>query len=424
MSDQPFVVLRDLSRRHGGLGFGEQDTPGTPSFTADAEPHVERIELNPGDAEQLSQDPSVVGLAPVVPVRLIGPVGVVAEGQTEQGDDSDRIMQLIQPVAAGERPDDNSASASWGLVATGVTSCHHLSGAGVVVAVIDSGIADKDHPAFRGVTIDDSKNFSSEIGDPLGHGTHCAGTIFGQDVDGVRIGVARGIEKALIVKVFDRSGSTSLDTVLEAIEWSHNQGAHLISLSLAIDIPGLIRMDVKDGRLLEEAVSYWFGYQRDWLRLFENLASMYRVTRVKGPGSLLVAAAGNESRRPERIVACGLPAQALGFISVGAVRSEGPPHKRLRVAEFSNRGPEVCAPGVGIVSAGPGKGLTAMSGTSMAAPHVAGIAALCWEALAKVKAATPKRVAEMLIGTASRSGLAPGPDFRDFGMGVVVAPEW
>ena len=74
------------------------------------------------------------------------------------------------------------------------------TGNGIVVAVLDTGI-DASHPAFAGVEVI-QKDFTGEgDGDQHGHGTHCAGTIFGRNVNGTRIGVAMGVKKALIGKV-------------------------------------------------------------------------------------------------------------------------------------------------------------------------------------------------------------------------------
>ena len=101
---------------------------------------------------------------------------------------------------------DDSTQIAWGLDAIGLTKNPFHSGKGVTVAVLDTGI-DKDyktHPAFRNHNIE-PKNFSSENvsdwQDNDGHGTHCAGTIFGHPVNGTKIGVATGVEKVLIGKV-------------------------------------------------------------------------------------------------------------------------------------------------------------------------------------------------------------------------------
>lgn len=83
------------------------------------------------------------------------------------------------------------------------------------------------------------RNFTADAdSDEHGHGTHCAGTVFGRDVDGVRIGVARGVTKALIGKVLGTEGGSS-DLIVQAIQWAVAQGAHVISMSLGIDFPGV-----------------------------------------------------------------------------------------------------------------------------------------------------------------------------------------
>ena len=79
------------------------------------------------------------------------------------------------------------------------------TGEGVTVAVLDTGI-DSKHPAFAGVDIVEKDFTGTGNGDRQGHGTHCAGTIFGRDVDGKRIGVARGVKRALIGKVLGDEG--------------------------------------------------------------------------------------------------------------------------------------------------------------------------------------------------------------------------
>ena len=108
------------------------------------------------------------------------------------------------------------------------------------------------------------------------------------------------------------------------------------------------------------------------------------------------------------------------LVSVAAL---GQSPQGLTVAPFSNTGANVAAPGVAIVSAKPGGGLQSMSGTSMATPHVAGLAALWAEKIMGVAPLTGLQLTARLVASGTMTGLAPGVDPVDVGVGLVKAPQ-
>src|SRR5262249_21232714 len=150
---------------------------------------------------------------------------------------------------------DSGAQDVWGLRAVKADTSP-FSGEGITVAVLDTGI-DKAHPAFAGMTERIvEKNFTSSADvDKQGHGTHCAGTIFGGAVDGKRIGIATGVTKALIGKVLDDNGHGDSDMIFKGIQWAVSEGAHVISMSLGFDFPGSVRGMADAGWPVELATS-------------------------------------------------------------------------------------------------------------------------------------------------------------------------
>ncbi len=233
-----------------------------------------------------------------------------------------------------------------------------LTGAGVRVAVLDTGI-DTDHPDLTGKTVV-SKDFTETGGveDGHGHGTHVASIITGNGAasGGQFRGVAPDVSLA-VGKVLDDSGWGTDDSVLAGMRWAAAEsGAKVVNMSLG--------SDPTDG---------------------QDPMSVAVNTLSREYGTLFVIAAGNFGR--DGTVAS--PAAADDALTVGSVSKSDEP------SDFSSRGPrlgdgaakpEISAPGGGIVAARPAgvpplgepvsDGYQSLDGTSMAAPHVAGAAAI------------------------------------------------
>ena len=357
------------------------------------EPAVEAAELTPSELIDHARDPRFRDAAPQMPTKLLRPFD----------------------VAAGA-----AATTAWGVQAVGA-DVSTFTGQGVIVAVLDTGIA-ASHPAFIGVNLV-QKDFSGDgDGDVNGHGTHCAGTIFGRDINGTRIGVARGVQKALIGKVLGDDGSGSSGMMFEAIQWATNNGAKVLSMSLGFDFPGFVKLLVEEEDLpIEAATSIALDGYRSNLRMFDSLMSMIEAQIPFTGGALVVAAAGNESQRPTFEVGASIPAAANDVVSVGALGQGA--GGTLEIASFSNTFPQIAAPGVAVLSARNTGGLRTMSGTSMACPHVAGVAALWWQQVQSSPVpASPKTVLSRMIAAAKQNVFAGGVDMADRGVGLATAP--
>ncbi|MEM6484029.1 MAG: S8 family serine peptidase [Pseudomonadota bacterium] len=268
-----------------------------------------------------------------------------------------------------------------------------FTGANVTVAVLDTGI-DLQHADFAGRVSANSNAVSfvpnESVQDGHGHGTHCAGTVAGpmQSAANRRYGVAPDVN-ILIGKVLSNAGRGHDDQIIDGIDWAATSGARVISLSLG------------SRRAAGEPASV----------LYERIASRLLAS---DNGALLIAAAGNGSARPHFIAPVENPAAARSIMAVAAVDRQGRVWNSSSAQRDAIGEVNVAAPGVLVFSSWAGGGYQSISGTSMATPHVAGVAALMLE---QDPSLTPQALWQRLEQSASTAG-----EQTDVGYGIVQAP--
>lgn len=265
-----------------------------------------------------------------------------------------------------------SDGVDWGVASYGIPALwKQCQGEGVTVAVVDSGVA--PHYALDGVVVD-YRNFTTDSDqyDTLGHGTHCAGVI------GAKAGNAKGIApkcKIHSLKVLGHSGMGSNDAVAEAVRYATEIKCDIISMSL--------------------------GSSRPDDHLHQAIKDAHEA------GIVVVCAAGNDGG------SVNFPAAFRETIGVGAVDKSG------QVCEFSSRGKEivVAAPGADITSTWLANGYATISGTSMAAPFVAGVLALYISAAKRDgEKITHKTVVDALSKTCKDAGAEGHDDVYGWGL--------
>lgn len=368
---------------------------------------VEAIDMQQDEAAATSVQVAYLEEGDLVDVRRDEGVRAVAEAMP---------TELIRPLASG---DASGATEAWGVKAVGSHGSRYR-GAGVSVAVLDTGI-DASHSAFKDLNPEQRDFSGTGNGDRNGHGTHCAGTIFGRDIGGVRIGVAPGVNRVLIGKIIDDNGQGKSGMMFQGMKWAIDEGANVISMSVGFNFTGMVAKMIADGWPAELATSRALESYRANLLMFNTIMGLVRHGSALNRDPIVVAAAGNESRRSLRAdyrIGASIPAASDDVVSVAAL---GQGTGGLEVADFSNSQTDVAAPGVHILSARLGGGLCFMDGTSMACPHVAGVAALWWEALAANGRAGGATVRAKVIASARIDGIV-NPRPEDVGMGLVCSP--
>ena len=288
-----------------------------------------------------------------------------------------RRAQARAQADDGITPNDTYYAAyQWNLPAIATERGWNLTRGSddVVVAVIDTGVQ-SDHPDLKDRLTEGFNVISpgQPPEDDVGHGTHVAGIIAATVNNAEGVAGMTWYTKIMPIKALDGTGTGSTYSVAEAVIWATDHGADVINLSLG---------NYAEAAFLHDAIRY-----------------------AVGRGVLVVAASGNDNTdRP------GYPA---AYPEVLAVAATDPDTGR---AYFSNYGDyiDLAAPGTNIPSTYPGGRYAALSGTSMASPHVAALIALV---RAVNPALTPEEIANLLRETASDMG-TPGPD-PEFGYGVI-----
>lgn len=260
-------------------------------------------------------------------------------------------FQLVQPVDSAPSGTP-SAATTWGIDVLGVARLWAvgLSGKGIRVGHLDTGV-DGNHPALRdavrdflltersGLPIEDLDAF-----DTGWHGTHTAATMAGRPVRGRHVGVAPGAELYAAAVI---EGGNVVARILAGLNWVAEQDVRLVSLSLGLP-----------------------GYYDDFRPMIDAL----RARNI-----LPVVAVGNEGPGTSRS-----PGNYDTVLSVGNMTVDKQVHFSSSSQYFARQNdplvPDLVGPGTDVISAAPDNKYVKSTGTSMATPHIAGLAALLWEA--------------------------------------------
>ena len=225
----------------------------------------------------------------------------------------------------------------------------------IEVAIIDTGV-DRDHPDLQanikwGVSVLNGR-ITDRFNDRNGHGTHVTGTVAAVNNEIGVVGVSHAVE-IYVIKALNNAGMGSWSDLIIAIDVAVKGPDGLIDS----DNDGVVVGDPEDDA--PEVISMSLGGSSPPPELRDVIIAAYNL------GIAIVAAAGNEGASSP-----SYPAAYPEVIAVGAIDQNGD------VPSWSNRNPEVTAPGVDILSTYPDDTYETLSGTSMATPHVSGVVAL------------------------------------------------
>jgi len=272
-------------------------------------------------------------------------------------------LPVKPPGAPFTQPSDPMLGNLWGFQKVKAREAWTLANGGgardVVTVVIDTGI-DGVHPDLKSQIAAPGYNAITgimETKDTHGHGTHCAGTIAAASNSVGVTGVAWGT-RILSAKFLAESGTTA--DAIKALEW-------------AIDQPGV------------KVLSNSWGGGGPSRALFAT------ISRACKKDILFVVAAGNDNSDNDSVASYPANYKLPCLIAVAAT---DPQDKFATFSNWGAKGVQVAAPGVNILSTYPGNRYASLSGTSMATPHVSGIAALMFSVNSKLTAVQAKAILE------------------------------
>lgn len=245
----------------------------------------------------------------------------------------------------------------WGALRLGLNRVPpQIAGQGVKIAIIDSG-ADNTHPLLThigiGRDLSDIAAVSTWNKDLIGHGTHCAGVIAANATDGSPM---RGFAPQAEIHVLKVFPGGRYDSLIQALDYCVDNGIDVVNMSLGGDQPSA---------MVEQTLVTAVQHGIACIVAAGNSGGPVNYP-ARSPNTLAVAAVGDlQEVRPNTWDSTTIRPDLAGA-------------NGLYSPTFTCYGPEiaVCAPGVAIISSVPSGGFEAESGTSMAAPHITGLAAL------------------------------------------------